>query len=141
MHRSVRPEVAGGFGEQTELDFSVSPPDVVKLNYEFSGWLGDDILETYPCFIVTERLRVQVEEAGLTGMHFDSVVISKSEIFDELYPGRELPAFYWAKVVGDESDDFLIDRSSGVLLISEKAFGIISKCCVDNAVLGEWIGV
>lgn len=47
MYKLIEPEVAGSLGKETELDSSVFPPHVKKLHYEFDGWLGDDILESF----------------------------------------------------------------------------------------------
>lgn len=47
MFRYIEPEVAGGLGEETQMDSTVHPPLVKKLHLEFEGWLGDDILETF----------------------------------------------------------------------------------------------
>lgn len=49
----IEPEVAGSLGKEKKLDNSVFPPHIKKLHYEFDGRLGDDILESFPCYIVT----------------------------------------------------------------------------------------
>ena len=68
MFHTLEPEVAGGFGEQTILDNSTHPPDVKWLHYVLDGWLGDDILESFPCYIVTERLRRTPQPQNLCAM-------------------------------------------------------------------------
>ncbi|WBV60636.1 hypothetical protein PFY12_00620 [Chryseobacterium camelliae] len=133
MYKLIEPEVAGGLGENTELDNSVFPPLVKKLNYEFEGWLGGDILESFPCYIMTERLKKTIESENLSGITFDDVLISKSETFLDLYPDKELPAFFWAKINGkDYKDDFFITEQNG-LAISEKAYSLLQKFNVDQA--------
>ena len=52
----IEPEVAGGIGEHSVIDRSSGKMVVRKLHYEFDGWLGDELLESTPCFIVSERL-------------------------------------------------------------------------------------
>lgn len=47
------PEVAGGLGTQTEIDSSVHPPLVKRLHYELDAWMGDDLVQTFPCYLVT----------------------------------------------------------------------------------------
>ncbi|APF85630.1 hypothetical protein HI806_01945 [Ralstonia solanacearum] len=58
----LEPEVAGALGENTVLDASTHPPRVEKLHFEFSGWLGDAILESFPCVIATLRGYWQARE-------------------------------------------------------------------------------
>ncbi|PZU26013.1 MULTISPECIES: hypothetical protein [Sphingobacterium] len=133
MYKLIEPEVAGGLGEKTELDNSVFPPLVKKLNYEFDGWLGDDILESFPCYIMTERLKRTIESENLSGITFDDVLISKSETFLDLYPDKELPTFFWAKINGEDyQDDFFITEQNG-LAISEKAYSLFQKFNIDQA--------
>lgn len=137
MYKLIEPEVAGGLGEKTELDNSVFPPLVKKLNYEFDGWLGDDILESFPCYIMTERLKKTIESENLSGITFDDVLISKSETFLDLYPDKELSAFFWAKINGEDyQDDFFITEQNG-LAISEKAYSLLQKFNIDQADIEE----
>lgn len=133
MYKLIEPEVAGGLGEQTQMDNSFFPPLIKNLHYEFEGWLGDDILESFPCYIVTERLRDGIELEKLTGVSFDKVLISKSETFLELYPDRELPNFFWAKINGESNrDDFFITEKNG-LAISERAYSLLKNYNIDQA--------
>ncbi len=58
----IEPEVSGELGEGTLMDTTVHPPKVEKLNYEFSSWLGDDLIESFPCYIVSERLAERLKK-------------------------------------------------------------------------------
>ncbi len=49
-------EVAGGWGPNTQVRRETHPPVVTHMHYEFQGWLGDDLLTTFPEFIITEGL-------------------------------------------------------------------------------------
>ena len=133
MYKYIEPEVAGGLGKKTIMKINVHPPFVEKLNYEFSGWLGDDILESFPCFIVSERLKNGIENNNLTGINFDDVIITKSNEFIDLYPDKKLPKFYWAKINGEiYIDDFIIGKDYR-LMISERAFHSLNLFNVKNA--------
>lgn len=44
----LEPEVAGELGSGTVMDVSRHPPLVSHLQFKFQGWLGDDLLETFP---------------------------------------------------------------------------------------------
>lgn len=100
MFKYIEPEVAGDFGEATTLDISMHPPIVFTLEHSFDGWLGDCIMETFPCFVITAKAKVLIENLNLSGVFFDSVITSKSDIFEELYPNIKLPEIYWAKITG-----------------------------------------
>lgn len=119
------------------MDGTQHPPIIEQLHFEFEGWLNDDILETYPCFLVTERLRAQIEIEKLSGILFDSVQVTKSDNFKEMYPGRQLPKFYWAKITGDfaQSDFFLV--SDGRLAVSDKAYRLLCRFNIRHADIEE----
>ena len=121
MFHILEPEVAGGWGPGTDADTTVHPPVVRRLVYQFEGWLGDDLLETFPCFVVTDRLAQAIRASELTGCELGPVEVVKSEFFEELHPGREFPDFHRLYVFGEAGkDDFSIDnqrlRVSGVAL-------------------------
>lgn len=54
MFFRIEPEVAGGVGPNSELHRENGKLIVTRLNYEFDGWLGDGLLETTACYIVTD---------------------------------------------------------------------------------------
>lgn len=129
----IEPEVAGGLGKETQLDHRVHPPIVKFLEYEFDGWLGDDILESFPCFIVTNRLKERIESEKLTGVFFNDVIVSKSQEFLDFFPHTELPDFFWLEVKGEYcKDDFFIGKDYR-LVVSEAAYKIIMFFKAENA--------
>jgi hypothetical protein len=152
----LKPEVAGGYGENTivsNIDSVRSKkerPIIAHLHYEFSGWLGDEILETTPCFIVTESLADSIQRCDLKGYIFTDVEISVTEEFEEfeeLHPGRILPKFKrivphgTVEVIGDtfrnwSGDDFCMSQKF-VLVLSEKALATIKKHKCDYCDITE----
>jgi hypothetical protein len=98
----LHPEVAGGVGAATVIDNHAAlragrarVPKVSRLEYTFEGWLGDELLEAFPCFIITEKLGTSLMNSGLTGITLEDTWVSRSELFRELYPRRRLPPFKW----------------------------------------------
>jgi len=125
MYFHVEPEVSGGFGEGSILDSSTHPPVVSKLHYEFYGWFDNDIVTSFPCYIVTIRLMDKIKVENLTGVIFDEVQISQSYEYNELFPNKTLPEFKWMKIIGVcGKDDFGIGKNLR-LVISEKAYNIL----------------
>lgn len=130
----VSPEVAGQLGESTVMETSSHPPIVTHLHYHFDGWLGDDLLEAFPCFIITERLAEALTKSELTGWQLKDVVVSKSETFEDLYPGRELPKFRWLVVHGQQGEDFaLADKLH--LEVSDRALEFLRSSRIHNAII------
>lgn len=144
----LEPEVAGEIGENTEYDnfddvkYKGSKPEISKLHFVFSGWLGDDILESTPCFIVTDKLKKEIEKSKLRGYEFQDVEILLSDEFIEFYPDRDIPQFKrlipkGSVVVEGETyttwtgDDFNFSDKS-YLVVSQRALNLLKQFNVDN---------
>lgn len=134
----LEPEVAGELGDGTVLDAGQHPPTVSRLHYEFSGWLGDDLLQSFPCYIVTQRLSDAIAREGLTGCEFGIVHVSTSSQFDALYPGRQLPTFAWLRPVGIAGRaDFAVGKDHR-LIVSSAALTMLRRFCIDNCNIKTW---
>jgi hypothetical protein len=135
------PEVAGGLGHNTELDATCHPPKVEHLHYAFDGWLGDCLVESFPCFIATESVIADLKAAGITGFEDDDVEVSTSEEFDELYPNREIGRWRWLRLVGVPGEDDIAATQSTRMVASERALEILKlhglKHCAQDEYRGE----
>lgn len=140
MYFILEPEVAGGLGEQTIMDNGKHPPVVTKLHYEFDGWLGDEILESFPCFIVTSEVRNALENSTLSGYSFQEAIITTSPTFLEIYPDRHLQDFCWLKIHGAAGKDDVGLTSDGRLTVSENALAILRHFRIDHCQISEWVG-
>ena len=78
----IEPEVAGEIGENTiydnydEIINQKKKPIISHLHYIFDGWLGDELLEVTPCFLISERLKKEIENHGFSGCRFADVEVS-----------------------------------------------------------------
>lgn len=124
MFYKLDPEVAGHLGSDTVMDRSTHPPIVSALHYEFDGWPADDLITTFPCFIVSERMKQIIENAQASGCSFGRVQTSTSEEFEELkdlHPNQQLPKFSWLIVHGiAQRDDFGTTITGGSIVVSER---------------------
>jgi len=89
--------------------------------------LGDDLIESFPCFIVSENLKNKIDLETMSGFEFDEVKITKSDNFSDLYGNKILPRFYWLKITGraGKQDFGLADDFR--LVVSAKALSVIKK--------------
>lgn len=140
------PEVAGHFGADTIfIDRASRPPLVEKLHYEFDGWLGDPIVETICCYIVTQPLEARIVATNPTGVNFDDVKVSKSDQFVRLHPDRALPQFAWLQITGVAGrDDFGYTTTHGrSIVVSSRILDILSEFGIPHCgvvELGSWRG-
>lgn len=133
------PEVAGGWGPNTDFVRTPGMPVVVrKLHYQFDGWLGDELLESSSCYIVTERLAESIRSRKFSGGELKTAEISLSDQFREIYPGRQLPKFVWLDIAGKAGiDDFGMD-SDGRLVVSERAFLVLKSTQISNCEVSDF---
>ena len=141
----LKPEVAGEQGPTTTIknleEYKVGKtqiPHVENLEYMFFGWLGDELLESFPCFIVTKKLGRKLIENGITGVKLTEVKVSKSEFFDEMEFNNELPDFVRLEPTGKVSfnSSYKLINWSGEdvclatkaeLVVTEKALGVLKQ--------------
>jgi hypothetical protein len=74
---------------------------------------------------------MKLEATALTGYIFDSCKVTKSDTFNELYPGKDLPAFYWLKIIGKAGDDFILS-SNGSLMVTEDALKVLKSTNISH---------
>jgi hypothetical protein len=128
----LEPEVAGSLGKNTIMNRSVHPPVVAKLHYQLEGWLGDDLLESFPCYIVTRQLRDKIRESQLTGAGFGQLEITTSDEFKELHPKLELPDFFWLTIHGKAGPDDFGIATDNRLVVSEKALALLRSLNLNH---------
>jgi hypothetical protein len=133
------PEVAGGWGPNTDFTRILGKSLVIrKFHYEFDGWLGDELLQSSPCYIVTERLANAIRNHELSGCELKAVEVSTSDVFRELYPDRQLPRFAWLVITGTAGeDDFGLD-ADGRLVVSERAYSTLKTRQLSNCEVSEF---
>jgi hypothetical protein len=118
------PEVAGGLGAETDLDTSVHPPIVHKLHYEVAGWLGDDLLESFPVFLASPRLITAISDAGLTGTTTRPALVTLLPGTEELIDPAVLD-FQWLYVTGEPGQDDLGLDETARLVVSDRALDVM----------------
>lgn len=128
----IEPEVAGELGEETQMNSLMHPPIVKKLHYHFYGWLGDELLECFPCYIVSEKLKSIIEAEAINDITFEDVVITVTDDFQHLTSYREMPVFFWLKFKSNADISLSSDYR---LVVSEKLLKIIRIATLNNAVI------
>jgi hypothetical protein len=139
----LRPEAASELGDHTVLDTSVHPPRVERLHIELSDWLGDDILWSYPAYLVSEDLARKLAASGLGVFTLADAEVSLSPEAAELLGGTAVPDFRWWQVTGRAGvDDFgVTDKaqlvvSAGGLAVLREA-GRLENCETEGISLLE----
>ncbi|MBQ0926659.1 hypothetical protein [Saccharopolyspora endophytica] len=140
-HHKLTPDVPGEIGDDTELDRSVHPPRVLHLAYVIDNWLGDDLLEAYPAFMVTDHLRGLLEGSGLSGYEIRQADVTIEEEARDTLPmiGRtEFPEFLWLHVTGKPGHDDFGLTAKGDLVVSDRALEVLRQGHIDRCDIDEY---
>lgn len=144
----IEPEVSGGHGEQTiygsvEADANEGISGTIKfLHYEFEGWLGDDLLESTPAFIVSSNLENALKKSEFKDYKLEKCLITKSDVFMELYPNKEIPSFVrfipfgTVEVEGENFNNWsghnFCLSPKGELVVTKKALDFLKKFSIKH---------
>lgn len=135
MHYQLEPEIAGSLGQGTTLDTNFHPPLVHCLDYEFQGLPKDELLESFPCFIITFDLANTLLATDLSGFELADCIVTRSEMFKEFYSNKSLPNYKWLKITGSVGkDDFFINNSN-ILIVTEKALIQLKKHALESCII------
>lgn len=135
---TLSPEVAGELGEHTEMDTSVHPPVITRLHYEFSDWLGDELVESFPVFLISTALGEEVTRAGLSGFVLADAETSVSEDAEELLGGETIPEFRWLKITGRPAVDDFGQTEQARLVVSERALEVLRRGSLNNCDIEDY---
>ena len=132
IYQKIQPEVIAGLGERTEY-LEKQPPfnTVVKLHIQLEDWLGDDLMECHPCFIVTEELKKGLENSEFNGFEIAEMEVTQDEYFSNNYQLKKpLPKFYWLKIIGKkDADDFYLSEKDYLMSSGELTNFIKENYC------------
>jgi len=101
--------------------------------------MGDDIVESFPTFVVTAALAEAIVSSGLSGVELDDVIVTMDPQFVELFPdaASSLPAWRWLRLDGQpHKSDFWQDESAH-LMLSADALDVLRRFRIGNAELSE----
>lgn len=99
------------------------------------------MLETTPCYIITESLADSLFRSRLTGIKIEAVQISKDDEFNDLFPNVELPAFKRLTPMGSvvveglnfkdwSKYDFCLSETSR-LVVTQEALAVLKRHKLD----------
>lgn len=145
----LEPEVAGGHGEHTiygteqVIQTEGISGKVEYLHYEFEGWLGDDLLESTPAFIVSSKLQKELENSDFKDYKLEECLITTSDDFKKVYPNKEIPTFNRFIPLGKiemKGENFkkwsghhFSLSPKGELVLTQEALDLLKRVSINNS--------
>lgn len=100
-YHALQSDVPDENGEHMQLDTSVHPPRIIHLHLALDNWDGDEIIESFPVYVVTDRLGKALSNAGLSSFTLRNAEIAlapEEQAVLDRHGISELPNFQWLDV-------------------------------------------
>jgi hypothetical protein len=135
----LKPQQCGGFGRKTLYggELTDRPPAIYRLDFEFTAWPIDDLIEFNCTYIATERLIAELSELNPkpVGIFYDTVTINTTYEMRQAQPGLELATYKWCKINGRPGKDDFAMSADHHLVISSRALVVIkpklTRCIIE----------
>jgi hypothetical protein len=124
---TLKPDVPGDLGAQTQLDSSTHPPIVGVFHLDVTNWSGDDLVECFPCFAVTPALAAALDQAGLTGYSLSEMITTVNPDQHRINPNRRVPCFLRLVVDGKAGRDDAGVDSRHYLVVSDRLWALLRR--------------
>jgi hypothetical protein len=135
----LKPEQCGGFGRKALYggELTDRPPAIYRLDFEFTAWPVDDLIEVNCTYIATETLVAELAELNPkpVGIFYDNVTVNNTYEMRQAQPGMELAAYKWCKINGRPGKDDFAMSADHRLVISSRALIVIkprlTRCIIE----------
>jgi hypothetical protein len=131
----IEPHVAGELGEGTILDTSSHPPSVSAVEYVLDSPDADDLIESFPVVLVSERLAERLVADGLQGIAIADAEVVPSAEYRAMFGKAPHKAYRWLRVdpAGIDADAWLDDAN--ILCVSDRMMATLhghdlSRCTI-----------
>ena len=137
MHFRLDPQVAGELGEGTRLDGHSHPPTVDKVDYVLDGPDTDDLVQSFPVFLVTIRLGRVLLAADLTGFSLAEASVRPGDGYTDAFGEAPHRRFSWLQVRGVASQDDCWLDSTHLLCVSARMMDRLQGANLSNCTIEE----
>jgi hypothetical protein len=122
MPYALEPHVAGELGPTTVLDRSTHPPGIGEVEYVLDLPDSDDIIESFPVFLVSDPLAARLSQ--LPGVTFGEATVRPGDNYLELF--GDAPHKAYARLHVGAGPDFWLDDAL-LLNVSDRAMEILRE--------------
>jgi hypothetical protein len=122
----LEPLVAGELGDATILDTSTHPPIPIRVQYVLDEPSDEDIIESFPVYLVSNALGAALEAAELSGFRLADAETLPSDNYKDLWPDVPHKAYRWLQVLGPPTADCWIGDDL-MLVVSDRMYAVIAE--------------
>ncbi len=122
----LEPLVAGELGEETVLDAGTHPPLVRSVEFVLDSPTEEDLVESFPVFLVSEQLGASLTAAGLVGFTLDDANVHPSTQYVAVYGDLPHKAYRWLRLISSSPSDCWLDEGYR-LCVSDRMYSVIAR--------------
>ncbi|MDA0167586.1 hypothetical protein OJ998_00690 [Solirubrobacter taibaiensis] len=132
----LQPLVGGELGQDVEFDHATHPPVIDRVQYVLDYPTSEDLMESFPAFIVSEALAERFVAAGLRGFTLAEAEVLPGDNYLALYGDVPHKTYRWLQIaprmpdadvwLGDDLQLCVSDRAMAVLETAD-----LAGCDVD----------
>jgi hypothetical protein len=122
----LEPLVAGELGAETVLDPGTHPPLVRSVEFMLDSPTEEDLVESFPVFLVSEELGDSLTAAGLVGFHLDHAGVHPSTEYVAAYGDVPHKAYRWLRLIWSSPSDCWLDEEYR-LCVSDRMYSVIAR--------------
>ncbi|MCR3721192.1 hypothetical protein LY15_003179 [Prauserella flava] len=134
---SLEPAAPGELGDHVVMDTSVHPPRVTHAHLHLDGWLGDDLIESYPCYFISETLAATIENSELDHYELRDVEVTVSEDAPD-DERAAIPGIRWLFVTGTAGVNDLGTTAIGQLVVSDRGLAALQQGNLENCDIEDY---
>lgn len=133
-HFVVEPLVAGQLGSGSVLDPSCHPPAVSEVEYLLDAPTSEDLIESFPVFLVSEQMAARLKATDMSGFEFAQASVVPSREYAEVYGEVPHKGYLWLRPVPAADPDCWVDDQHR-LNVSERMLGVLRAGDIANALV------
>jgi hypothetical protein len=131
MPYALEPLRAGELGMGTELDVGTHPPGVRRVEYVLDAPTEEDLIKSFPVFLVSEELAAALTSEKLSGFQLDDADVHLNDQYVELHESAPHKRYRWLRLTPSESADCWLNDQYR-LCVSDRMYAVISHHCIDR---------
>jgi hypothetical protein len=128
---ALEPMVAGELGEGTEIDPATHPPMVSSVEYVLDAPDADDLVESFPVFLVSDAVATRLLDASLTGFDLAEARVVPSPEYRAAYGDVPHKAYRWLRPGRDPADDVWLSDDHR-LCVSDRMMQLLEQGDLGN---------
>ena len=129
----LQPLVGGELGQDVEFDNSTHPPGIDRVQYVLDYPTSEDLMESFPAYIVSEALAERLVAAGLRGFTLAEAEVLPGENYLALYGDVPHKTYRWLQVAPRTPDADVWLDDAPQLCVSDRMMAVLEGADLAGA--------